>query len=290
MTLVTRILSALQAIGADIKALYTGKQDRLISGTHLKTLNGQTLLGAGNLEGVELALQPALFDKTTVLWLPSSRTALSIFWGVGFIARQSGTLATQAHPIKTSASALASLNRATFSTGNTAPGSCGIQTNATVAWRGNQPGLGGFLFFARFAIEAHDAAMRCMVGLSAHNAVLNAEPSSLVNSILLVKDSTDSQWFLSTRGTGAGTKTPTGLTVAAGTVLDFRLSCEPFGGHVVARISNAVTGAVLVDNLLLSANLPVNTVFMHMWAACQSTVGTTAKVLALNRMYLHTNL
>ena len=49
MTLSQRIVEALQAVGADIKALLTGKQDVLISGQNIKTINGQSLLGLGDL-------------------------------------------------------------------------------------------------------------------------------------------------------------------------------------------------------------------------------------------------
>ena len=49
MSLQTRIAALISAIGADIKSLATGKQDKLVSGTSLKTVNGNSLLGAGNL-------------------------------------------------------------------------------------------------------------------------------------------------------------------------------------------------------------------------------------------------
>ena len=48
MSLETRIQSLITAIGADIKALF-GKQDKLISGVNLKTVNGESLLGGGGI-------------------------------------------------------------------------------------------------------------------------------------------------------------------------------------------------------------------------------------------------
>ena len=42
MTLSQRIVEALQAVGADIKALLTGKQDALVAGQNIKTINGQS--------------------------------------------------------------------------------------------------------------------------------------------------------------------------------------------------------------------------------------------------------
>ena len=49
MALSQRIVEALQSVGADIKALLTGKQDTLVAGQNLKTINGQSLLGLGDL-------------------------------------------------------------------------------------------------------------------------------------------------------------------------------------------------------------------------------------------------
>lgn len=39
----------LQAIGADVKTLFGSKQDTLVPGVTLKTINGTSLLGAGDL-------------------------------------------------------------------------------------------------------------------------------------------------------------------------------------------------------------------------------------------------
>ena len=65
MTLSQRIVEALQAVGADIKALLTGKQDVLISGQNIKTINGQSLLGAGN-----VSISAAIF-KAVVSVVPA---------------------------------------------------------------------------------------------------------------------------------------------------------------------------------------------------------------------------
>lgn len=240
--------------------------------------------------GIDVALQPAMFGNTIYMWLPGTGTTLAVNYGTAFTARNSGTGAAQAHPTKASTNAITSLNRATFGTGTTATGTSGVQSASTVAWRGNAANLGGFFFFSRFGVETHEAAMRYMIGLSAHNAALAADPSTLANSIMLVKDAADANWFISTRNASTGTKTATGLAVAAGTVLDFLIFCKPNDTKVTVRLVNAVTGEVYVNDVEITLNLPVNTAFMYMWAACQSTVGTTAKLLALNRMYLETDL
>lgn len=49
MTIQARITALAQSVGADIKALFSGKQDALVSGANLKTVNGVSLLGGGDL-------------------------------------------------------------------------------------------------------------------------------------------------------------------------------------------------------------------------------------------------
>lgn len=66
MTLSQRIIDALQAVGADIKALLKGKQDVLKSGQNIKTINGQSLIGSGDLSISGGGSMPNVLDLTTV--------------------------------------------------------------------------------------------------------------------------------------------------------------------------------------------------------------------------------
>jgi hypothetical protein len=159
-----------------------------------------------------------------------------------------------------------------------------------VAWRGNAANLGGFFFFARFGIETLAADMRAFVGLSANSATMAADGSTWANTVGLVKDSADSTWQIATRDASTLTKTPTGCTVTAGQILDFLVFAPPNGSNVTCRLVDAVTGTVFVDDVAITSNLPVDTTFLFMQAHCQSVTGTTAKALALNRMYCETDL
>lgn len=66
MTLSQRIVEALQSVGADIKDLLTGKQDALVAGQNIKTINGQSLLGLGDLSISSGGSMPDVLDLTTV--------------------------------------------------------------------------------------------------------------------------------------------------------------------------------------------------------------------------------
>lgn len=130
----------------------------------------RSLVGAIGSDGTHLDFQPALFNSTTYLWLAGTGTTLAINWGTSFTARNNGNAAAQATPARASTNAITSMNRATFSTGTTATGASGIQSSATNAWRGNAANLGGFFFFARFALEARSGTHRLFVGVSENNA------------------------------------------------------------------------------------------------------------------------
>lgn len=257
--------------------------------TFARNRGGRALLHIIGPSGVDVALQPAFFGNTTIMWLPSSATSQTAF-GVTYTARNNGTGAAQATPARTSTNAMTSLSRATFGTGTTATGASGTQTAATVAWRGNAANLGGFFFCARFGIETLAADQRAFVGLSANNAAMAADASTWANTIGIAKDSADSVWQLVQRNATTLTKTSTGATVTAGQILDMFMFAPPNGSDVTMRLVDAVTGTVYVDDVSLNTTLPVNTAFMYMQAHTQSVTGTTAKLLALNRMYLEQDL
>jgi hypothetical protein len=249
----------------------------------------RSLVGAIGSDGTHLDFQPALFNSTTYMWLAGTGTTLAINWGTSFTARNNGQNAAQAHPTKASTNAITSMNRATFSTGTTATGASGIQSSATNAWRGNASGLGGFFFFARFALEARSGTHRLFVGVSANNATLNAQPSTLNNTLGIGLDSGDTNFQFMIRNTATTTKIDTTIAADTSTIYDFYIYCEPNGSTIYFELRNAVTNAVLKTSQE-SSNLPANTVFMYMQAHIQSASGTTAKLLALNRMYLESNL
>jgi len=239
---------------------------------------------------IDTTLQPALFGNSTFVWLPGTGTTVAINWGASYTARNSGTSAAQATPARTSTNAITSMSRATFGTGTTTTGASGIQTAATVAWRGNAAGLGGFFFAARFAVETFLSDIRVFVGLSANNATIAADPSTWANTVGIGKDTADSTWQIITRSATTLTKTNTAITINATDILDFYMFATPNAASVTFAVKNAVTGATLYADTALSANLPAATTFMYMQSHIQAQSGTTAKLLALNRMYLESDL
>lgn len=248
------------------------------------------LVGSIDSNGLHYDFQPALFNSTTYMWLAGTGTTLAINWGTSFTARNNGTNAAQATPTKTSSNDIASMNRATFSTGTTATGASGVQSSQTNCWLGNAANLGGFFFFARFALEAFSSTYRFFVGVSANNATMNTDSSTWNNTIGFGKDAADStlQFIIRNNGT-VSTKNDTGISPSTVDIYDLYIYAKPNATEVNFELRNALTNALL-SSRTEPGNLPSTTTFMYMQAQIQSTVGTTAKLLALNRMYLESNL
>lgn len=240
-------------------------------------------------DGFETIFQPALFGNNVVIWLPNNSNAVSIAFGSSFTNQNNGSGSGQTTPTLSGTNAVTQMKRAAFSTGTSNSGYAGVQTAAPVTWRGNKAGLGGFFFFARFALEAYATNERLLVGLSAQSGGLNVQPSSLDNTIALIKDSGDTTLqILCSNGTNA-TKINTGVTPAVDQILDLTLYCKPNDTKVYARLTDGLTGTVYVDDLVLTATLPDPAVFLYMHAHIQATSGSIAKLLSVNRLYLETN-
>lgn len=255
-----------------------------------KTRAARATLNTIGPSGIDVAYQPAFFGNTIIMWLPSNSTSQTAF-GVVYTARNSGTGAAQDTPARASTNAMTSMSRARFGTGSTATGASGTQTAAVVAWRGNGAGLGGFFFNARFGVETLAADQRVFIGLSANNAAMAADGSTWANTCGLVKDSADSTWQFATRNATTLTKTPSGATVTAGQILDLYVFTPPNNNATVyVRLVDVITGTIYMDDVEITSNLPVNTTFMYMQAHTQSVTGTTAKQLAVNKMYLEQDL
>lgn len=247
------------------------------------------IVGSIDSSGFHFDFQPALFNSSIYMWLPGTGTTLAINWGTSFTARNNGTAAAQATPAMSATNAMTSMNRATFGTGSTATGASGIQSTSTTAFRGNAANLGGFFFFSRFGLETISGTYRSFVGLSENNATMNANASTWNHTTGIGNEAGDTTWHITIRSATVATRINTTITITAGQILDFYMYQPPNGSIIFYEVRNAVTNAVLYNGQE-SANLPTNTVFMYTQSHIQSVSGTTAKLLALNRIYLETNL
>jgi hypothetical protein len=236
--------------------------------------------------GVDYMFQPALFGNNVALWLPGTGTTVAISFGEAWTARNAGTGAAQSHPTRATTNILTQTKRARFGTGTTATGSSGIQSTNPVVWRGNAAGLGGFFCHFRYGTATSASDLRALIGLSALNAALAGEPSAQANTLAVGFDSTDTNWQVIRRDGSTASKTDTGIAKSTtGALWDFYAYAAPNASTITVRVVNVGTGAVAVDNVELSTNLPTNTTFLNMHAQVMSVTGTTAKEIDVAKMY-----
>lgn len=229
--------------------------------------------------GAESWLQPNLATNNVALWLPGVTTTAGINFGVSWTV-----IATQSHPNPASSSFLAALRRAQYQTTTTIGNGSGVRAAANTFWRGNAAGLGGFFFFARVGVATFQSAMQiavCMVP----TAALGGEPSAVNNHICLRKDSTDTNWFFSTRNGTTATPADLGLAVAAGQVIDFYVWAGPNASDLTYRVERVDSASVLADNVTTSSTLPVNTVFLAPSAQVRTTTAN-AVAIVLAKLYV----
>jgi hypothetical protein len=254
-----------------------------------KNRAGRIMLNAVGPSGVDYAIQPSFVGQQIMIWGPNTGTTVAVAIGTAWTARNSGTGAAQSTPTPAMTSAITRLARANFGTGTTTTGASGTQS-AQFVHRGASAGVGGFFFASRFAAETYASDVRMFFGLSANNATMAAQPSTWNNTIGIGKDSGDTTWQLICRDGATTTKVNTGETIAAGNIYDLYMWSAPNGSVIGVRFVNAITGAVIIDNIDYSTNIPANNVALYAQAHIQATTGTTAKTIALNRIYVESDI
>jgi hypothetical protein len=185
------------------------------------------------------------------------------------------------------------MNRALYSSTSAVNTSSGIVSTASVAVRGNQANMGGFYAMFRFGVETlSGVGQQILVGLTGVNTGLAVEPSTIANMIALTKDSTETEWQLCLRNASTLTKIPTGETITAGRIYDLTLFCKPNDTKVTVRLVRMNDGVVILNDVAYeqaSNNLPVATTFLFAYVQLRNT-GTAVNALALNRIYVETDL
>lgn len=233
--------------------------------------------------GRETTLQPNLWQKNVTMLFPGSGATAGVSYGTAWTIDT-----TQATPTPTSTSLLTSLNRFTYATAATLNDSAGCRSGRNTYWRGNASGLGGFFFFARVAVEAFQSGMQIQVGLFP-TAAIAGEPSAVAHSIILCKDSTDTNWQLAFRDATTATKVDLGVAVAASDVLDVYFYAAPNSSEVIARVVRVNDGLVLADDTTHTANLPSATQFLCVGAQVRTTAAAIATI-AVAKLYCESDL
>lgn len=258
----TQAISTVTGLSSAIAA----KQDTLVSGTSLKTINGQSLLGAGDLViaggggGGELPMFPA--DGWGWAVMPGGvggKTELGGVW-----TTLAGSLAG---PAQTSGGMRQSLPRMAFTGGAGAGNAVEGGVNRTV-WRGNAAALGGFRLRMRFSVVSTIATQRGFFGLHPYGTSFGAgsAPFASSNALALAWDkAVDSNYqIVHVSSGGAQTKINLGSNFPLGNpgaVLDVQFTCAPNASAIDYTVKDLNSGAVASGTI--STNLPGATVMLY---------------------------
>ncbi len=246
--------------------------------------------------GIDFNLQAALYGTTTYRFM-ANNNATYFFWGNSWTSRLAS--GSQTFPAKASTNAMLSMNRVLYTTTATANTSAGIQSTRTVAWRGNAAGLGGFLFFSRFGLQAigNSARLRVLVGLSDLNGAMTQDPSTYLLAAInggaqvigLIKDAADVNLQFFIRNGTTQTKQNTGVAPTANQILDLYIHSMPNGTDVMFQLNNPLTGATLAS-ATLSTGIPASAQFLYAQTHVGTSAATSIQSLALNQIYVETDL
>lgn len=217
-----------------------------------------------------------------VLISPQTGTTLSTR---GSTVTNTGTVS---HPTLAATNRLTAMRRAQFASGAGAGSSAGTRGPATLVWRGNGAGLGGFGFMCRFATSTALAQQRAFVGLSGTiGALANANPSTFLNMIGVAYDSTQTTLrIMHNDGAGGATTVDLGASfpVDAISVYDVFIWADSNSSTVNWRVINVGTGAVASGSI--SSDLPSTTTFLTFQLWVNNGTTASAAQIAMNRLYL----
>lgn len=240
--------------------------------------------------GIDTSLQPALFGNTIRMWMPNTGTSVGVFGQGALTAINSGTGAAVSTPTPGSGSNMSSLWRFLLGTGTVAGNTSGVRDPITYYQRGSAAGRGGWFYACRFGVETSNADIQVQIGLAASTVALAGDPSAFVNCAMIGKDTADANWhFMHNDAAGAATKVNTTVAVTANDILDFFMFCPPNGTTIDFQLVNAVTGASLAT-AQATTDLPVNTTMLTNRASIRAPSSTTARTLAINKVYTETDL
>lgn len=279
------------------------KQDSLISGTNIKTVNLKSIVGSGNASvpydgtvfqayntnlGTSIPLNPHFAFKHLYYVLPTiSGSNPNI---LGWVSNTlTGTVSSNS-PVTTNFRTQQSRLRIV---GSAAAGqTASWRANApTPAWRGNAANFGGFTAVFKFSIPVQPAAYIFYCGMNSSFGAIGAttEASAVTNTVHIGKDSTDTNLqFMVNDASGVCTKTDTGVTASTSKVYCFIIHCEPNGSNMYLTLLDA-DGMTSLATLTASSNLPTSTSFFVPHQHISNNATATAVECELISFVMETN-
>lgn len=227
---------------------------------------GRSRAGADWLEfqrptGREISLQPHIGLNRVATWSPSTGTTIVVN---GIPRTAVGTAST---PALASTNLSTSIRRWRVTSAATSNSVADERSAATVCWRGNATGLGGFTYTNRISTQLQPALTRAFFGLLSSTAALSTtqDVKALTNAIGFgYIQGTDTNWqVLHNDGSGTCTSIDMGANFPVSSltnVYTFFVYSAPNGSSIWVRCVEEVSGNVFEQEL--TTNIPTSTTFL----------------------------
>jgi hypothetical protein len=253
---------------------------------------GRNTLAVEGSSGMDHSVQPAFYAQQISMYSANGGNTTGTFL-MGMIAPTPYAAATAL--AQTAGSILASARRLRYPISATTTAGVAGWRHAVAQWhRGSVADSGGFFAVFRFGIPGiTQNNHRFFCGLTATTAALtNANPSTFLNFVGVIKDSTDTNFQIAFNdGSGTATKTDTGIaaTSSASKLYEVRIFCPPNGSTMYCSMMDleAYTGTEASN----SVDIPSTTTFLtaQMWANNSAATPATPFALDFQQFYIETD-
>lgn len=249
-----------------LSSAIAAKQDTLVSGTNIKTVNGQSLLGAGDLTiagggGASACAIPldGWFGMVSPARPSQSGSYSYATIGSGFALLQ-GSGVTLTSPILNSSSLLASKPRLSLTSAAAANSGVDFSLSGASLMRGAAPGHGGFVIKTAFAVTSTVATQRFWIATNTYGGNLSyteAFPASGNVIGIGFNASVHSNYQLMHGNGGALTYVDLGPNFPINdpsAIIDVDFRCPPNGSAITYLVKDRNSG--LSTSGTLTSNLP----------------------------------
>jgi len=254
---------------------------------YAKNISGRMLPKWKGPSGLDTAVQPGLFQNNIMMLLPQISTTITL-WGT-----TNTSVGTVSHPALAATNLRTSMRRWIWTSAATANAASEGRTVASLVWRGNSAGLGGWYYACRWAISSSTANQQVAVGLwNATGATATTTvPSNLTNCIFVGWDSADTNLqVMHNDASGTCTKIDLGASFPANSttaVYEFMMFAPPNGSSVFYRVVRLDTGDVAEGEI--TTDLPASTTFLTRHEYMNNGGTAAAVILEVSRIYIETD-
>ena len=254
---------------------------------YAKNIGGRAMLKWRGPSGLDVPIQPALFQNNILMMLPQTGTTITL-WGT-----TNTSVGTVSHPAITSTGLLSSMRRWRWTSAATANSAAEGRTNTYLVWRGDSPGLGGWYYTCRWALSSSTANQQVAIGLWGSTGATSTSivPSDLTNCIFVGWDSADTYLqIMHNDGSGTCTKIDLGSnfpTNSPDSIYEFVMFAPPNGSSVFYRLVLLNTGDIAEGEI--TTDLPSQSTLLtrHEYANNGGTANSV--VLEISRIYIETD-